>query len=102
MMSSTDSPNGQSPINNTHEGPVLVSRRFHDTPAVGWAIDDTARSAASGELHLGKLIDRALRATGHLCLGDLDFVVTGGAVVLRGKLSRYYLKQVTYAIVRAI
>ena len=102
MMSRTDSPNGQTPTKNTHAGAVVASRGSRHTPAPEFNSDDAVRLSAPGDVHLEKLIDRALRGTGHLCLGDLHVIVSGGVIVLRGKLPRYYLKQVTHAIVRAI
>ena len=66
------------------------------------SVFEIARSGAPGDLHLVRLIDRALQATGHLSLRDLDVVIDGTSVVLRGKLPRYYLKQMAHAAIRAI
>jgi len=63
---------------------------------------EIARSGAPGDLHLVRLIDRAFQATGHLSLRELDLVIDGTSVILRGKLPRYYLKQMAHAAIRAI
>lgn len=54
------------------------------------------------DAHIVLQINLALRATGHLPLLNLECVASGGVVILRGRLPRYYLKQVAHAAIRAI
>jgi osmotically-inducible protein OsmY len=70
-----------------------IVRPKHEKSEVSTLVDDA---------HIVLQIDLALRATGYLALLNLEFVATGGVVVLRGRLPRYYLKQVVHAAVRAI
>lgn len=102
MQSSTGRSTERSSRNSSVQSDSVVSRESSGAPGVGKDFHETTRSAAAGDAHLARLIDQAFRATGHLCLRDLDLVIAGGLVVLRGKLPRYYLRQVAHAVVRAI
>ena len=80
----------------------VIPRASSDALQVTCNTAEMARSTPSGDLQLAWLINRALQATGHLCLRHLDIVVEGAIVILRGKLPRYYLKQRAHAAIRAI
>jgi osmotically-inducible protein OsmY len=102
MMSSIGLSTERSSGTSSVQSDTVVSRESCDAPGARLDFDEAESSAATGDVHLVWLIDQALRATGYLCLRDLDLIVADGKVVLRGKLPRYYLKQVAHATVRAL
>jgi hypothetical protein len=65
-------------------------------------VDVAARSASPAGRRLCDQIIQVLRATGYLPLRDLDVVAAGGIVILRGRVSSYYLKQLAQATVLAL
>ncbi len=54
------------------------------------------------DLHLAADVDRALCATGHLELRQLQISVDQGCVTLRGCVRTYYLKQLAQAATMAV
>ena len=68
------------------------------------ALDLTASlHAQSLEDHrLAELIENALRATGYGALHTVRISVSAGVVIVRGRVSSYYLKQVVQATALAV
>lgn len=48
----------------------------------------------TGDVHLARRIDHALRATTYLELRKLDILVEGRVAILRGTVPSYFLKQI--------
>lgn len=59
-------------------------------------------SATGSESPNAETVALALRNTEYLQLQDLNVRVDGDAVILRGRLSSYYLKQLAYQAVLAV
>jgi len=81
---------------------TVACRTSREEPANDAYVDAASKSASPADAHLASQIDRALRATGYLCLRNLAFLVAEGLVILRGRLPSYYMKQVAQATVRAV
>lgn len=73
-----------------------------EAPANCQLFDVAPRLTSPADARVAEKIEQALRATGYLCLRDLEIFVAAGLVVLRGRVPSYYLKQVTQAAVRAV
>lgn len=56
----------------------------------------------SADLNMASRIDRALRATGYTSLRNVRIGVATGSVILRGRVSTYYLKQVAQVVALGI
>jgi osmotically-inducible protein OsmY len=54
------------------------------------------------DLCLAERVERALRATGYLPLRDIEVVVYARLVILIGRVSSYYLKQVAQTTALAV
>lgn len=55
-----------------------------------------------GNVQLKQQVVEALCARGYRSMRDIDVVVSGGTVILRGRVPSYYVKQVAQAAVRSV
>ena len=62
-------------------------------------VQDGTHDSGESEADRGLIeaVARALRVTGHAALRDLDIEISGGIVVLWGRVSTYYQKQLAQA-----
>jgi osmotically-inducible protein OsmY len=65
---------------------------------------DTAsdRACLNADRALFNAVAQALRNTGHAALRDLDIEITGGVVVLWGRVPSYYQKQLAQEAVQQV
>lgn len=92
-------------LNATHAATLIES-------AEELYVREPARPAAQGGMRqsgesdadraLVEAVARALRATGHPGLRDLDIEITAGIVVLWGRVSTYHQKQLAQAMAQKV
>lgn len=92
-------------VNLTHAATLLESTREQyaretQIPAVQGGMRHSGESNTDRELL--EAVVRALRATGHPGLRDLDIEITAGIVVLWGRVSTYHQKQLAQAMAQKV